>query len=300
MSTVFLTKIMALLLSVVAFFFNTFAGFGDTLHPVTLPEEAIPVSYGSGVCEQVNIFIPENPAKSMDVLLIIHGGAWLFGDENSYNANCIEAAKQGLVAATMDYDKIQNGANAFDMVNETEDAIRAIKATLEEKGITPDKLILTGHSAGAHIALLYAYTRYETSPIPIGFVMANSAPTEFPVSKDENATDLERMGYLTISGLTGKAILNDATVEKEKELIDSISPAALVTPDVPPTVVVQGDEDEMVPFRCSVDLYNALQAAGVDSLHIVYKGAPHMLGSRFTEETAAREKAFFDYMNKYC
>ena len=65
----------------------------------------------------------------------------------------------------MNYSKIFNGASAADMVREVGLAITALKNEVESRGLKPGKLIMAGHSAGAHIMLLYAYTQYRTCPL---------------------------------------------------------------------------------------------------------------------------------------
>lgn len=74
----------------------------------------------------------------------------------------------------------------------------------------------------------------------------------------------------------------------------------LVAPGVPPTIPVHGSADEMVPFENSVDMYAALQNAGVPCELNVYEGAHHNLGAKFTEAEAARAEAFYRFAEAYC
>lgn len=289
-----LTKMFSIGMAIVAFFCNFVGSFQK---PVA-PDGAITVKYGKGACEYYDMYIPEDAEGEVDVLLAIHGGAWIFGKQNEFDRNCEEASKLGYVAVTMDYDKFQNGKNAHQMVNEIDAAIASIKTELEKRGLKADKLALTGHSAGSHLATLYAYSRYKTSPIEIGFLLANCTPCEFLGDAKAETTTMGEYAHILLTALTGKSI-TDKNIKKMKKEIDSVTPLHFVSKDVPPTIVVHGNADKMVPYKNSVDLFNALQENGVDSEFITYEGASHFLGAEFEEENSERAAAFFRFAEKY-
>ena len=293
----FMTRLFAFLLTVVSFFTNISTARQEK--NVSIPENAVRIDYGSDVCEHLNLFIPETPAYDDTVLLMIHGGAWVFGTEAMFNSNCEDAYGAGFICATMDYKKIQNGANAYDMCDEVDMAVSAIKTELENRGFSPKHLILTGHSAGSHILLMYAYTRYETCPIDIAFVLSNSGPADFIKDAEAKTTTMGQQAHWALTGLSGEYIFSSLP-EDQYESIYGVSPLYLVKPGVPPTILVHGSEDEMVPFENSTDTYNALVEAGVDAELVVYEGASHILGARFTEGEAARADAFYRFVEKYC
>ena len=146
---------------------------------------------------------------------------------------------------------------------------------------------------------MYAYTYYETCPIDIAFVLSNSGPADFLVDAETKTTSMGQQAHLALTGLTGEYIFTSLP-ESQYETIYKVSPLNLGTSDVPSTILVHGSADEMVPFRNSVDMYNALTAAGVDTAFIVYEGAPHGLGKRFVEAETARAEAFYAFVEKYC
>lgn len=59
------------------------------------------------------------------------------------------------------------------------EAITAIKAELKNRGYNVTKLTLSGGSAGAHLASLYAYSRADESPLPIVLLINHVGPTDF-------------------------------------------------------------------------------------------------------------------------
>ncbi|MBQ7540731.1 MAG: alpha/beta hydrolase [Clostridia bacterium] len=273
------------------------------------PEDAFSVVYADTVWGDLKLFLPEriDPQKPTDVLLTIHGGAWVSGSAKIFYEDCRAAAKAGYIAASMNYSKIFNGASASDMVNEIGLAISAMKADLEARGIQPGKLIMAGHSAGAHIMLLYAYAEYKHCPMDIAFVVSNCAAADFLIDAEKRESMVGKAAYLLMSGLT-KEIVLPSTLERNAEAIRAITPLRLITPDVPPTIVVQGTEDKLISYQNSVALFKALQENGVDSVHITYEGAGHFLSSKggsdvkdkFAADDARRGAAFYAFAEKYC
>ncbi|MBQ9552828.1 MAG: alpha/beta hydrolase [Clostridia bacterium] len=283
------------LLALVAFFVNLTA----TPTKKETPPDAISVVYDETAFGDVKLFLPENVQSGADVILMIHGGAWLFGNASMFYDNCRDAARVGYIAASLNYNKIQNGSAAADMVAQVGEALSALHDALTAKGITPGKLILAGHSAGAHIMLLYAYSHYNDCPFDIAFVVSNCAAVDFLSDAETRTTTIGKNAYLLLSALT-KEIILPQTLERNKAAIDAVTPLSYVSSEVPPTIVVQGTADEMIPYQNSVELYEALQRCGVDSVHITYEGAGHFLGSEFPEGNAARTAAFEDFAQKYC
>ena len=263
------------------------------------PDDAVSVVYADTACGDVKLFLPDDVQNGADIVFMIHGGAWLFGNAGMFYDDCRAAVQAGYIAASMNYDKIQNGASALDMASQVGQALSALRNTLAEKGIVPGKLILAGHSAGAHIMLLYAYTQYAECPFDIAFVVSNCAAVDFLSDAKTRTTTLGKNAYLLLSGLT-KEIVLPWTLKRNADAVAAITPLTHVTPDVPPTIVVQGTADEMIPYQNSLELYNALQQNGVDSVHIAYEGAGHFLGKQFTDGNAARTAAFEAFAQKYC
>ncbi len=284
------------LMAVISFFVNTTAipSYKD------VPDDAISIVYADTAWGDIKLFLPEtiDMQKPNDVLLTIHGGAWVSGSAKIFYDDCREAAKAGFIAASMNYSKIFNGASAADMVQEVGAAISALKSDLDKRDIPLGKLILAGHSAGAHIMLLYAYTKYEECPMDIAFVVSNCAPSDFVATTKMRPSAVGFIAYPLLSALT-KELVTPSTLTRNAKAVRAVTPIALITPFVPPTIVVQGTMDMLIPYQCSVDLYNALQANSVDSVHITYRGAGHFLGDRFTEGNAARSEAFARFLEKY-
>ena len=289
-------RIFTALLAAICFFVNLSEARGQN----TTPPDAESIVYADTVWGDMKLFLPDSldAQTPTDILFTIHGGAWVSGTAKIFYEDCRAAAKAGYIAVAMNYDKIFNGATGTDMVDAVGKAIAALKAELDSRAIRYGKLILAGHSAGAHIMLLYAYTRYATCPMDIAFVVSNCAPSDFLFTAEKPDSGVGMAAYLILSGLT-KEVITPWTVSRNADAIRAMAPIKQITPDVPPTIIVQGTEDKLIPYRCSVALYEALQANGVDSVHITYEGAGHFLGDQYADANAARSEAFYRFTVKY-
>ena len=293
----FFRRVFAAVLALVSFFVNL------TVTPAknVTPDDAIRIVYADTVWGDMKLFLPQQrdiTQQTTDVLFAIHGGAWVSGTAKIFFEDCRAAAKAGYIAVSMNYDKIVNGAKAADMVAAVDRALTVLKADLETRGAKIGKLILAGHSAGAHIMLLYAYTHYATCPIDIAFLVSNCAPSDFLAEAKGGKSMVGLAAYPLLSGLTGEVVV-PSTVSRSADAIRAVTAIAQITPDVPPTIIVQGTNDKLISYQSSVDLFAALQENGVDSVHITYEGAGHFLGDAFPEANEARSKAFYDFAAKY-
>lgn len=301
--TVILKSVLSIVLSIVAFF-GTFYDASQIIKEEPAPESAVHMQYSWGIREHMNLYMPEDLQKGQDVivLLTLHPGTWFQHDEKWYDDACIEAAKEGYVAATIDWCQLQEGANLYHMLDDIDKAAAKIKEYLVDEGYNPKSMIIASHSSGAQLALSYAYSRYETAPIDIGFVVSNAAMTTFIDETDTNVKN-NVISYALISVLLGEPV-TPLNMNEVKAKVDSVTPVALVNPDVPPTILVHGDADTTTPYSNSENLYNLLQQAGVDSVLITYEGADHMLDcynhEDFAQFTQQRTQAFNEFVDKYC
>jgi dipeptidyl aminopeptidase/acylaminoacyl peptidase len=62
---------------------------------------------------------------------------------------------------------------------------------------------------------------------------------------------------------------------KLRDITRAISPITYITPDDPPTLIIHGDKDTLVPLQQSESFIEKLKAAGVEGKLIVKKGAGH-------------------------
>ena len=146
-----------------------------------------------------DLYIPYSSTKKKDkynqIILFIHGGAWIEGQKEDIEFLCSRYAKMGYITATMGYTLLlekYKEYNIFRILDEITSCIKSIKEELNKQGFNEAKLEIAigGISAGAHLALLYSYSMVNSSSIPIKFVIDYVGPVSlepelwYKVAKD--------------------------------------------------------------------------------------------------------------------
>ncbi len=137
----------------------------------------------------------ENQGKDVPVIVFLHGGSWTSGTKEEMNQHCAMYAKKGYVTATVNYRLFaqpdpEDSGHFLDMINDIYKAVASIKAQLEKLGYTATTMAISGQSAGGHLAMLYAATYGEDSPIPVKLVLNEWGPTDFSPEAWANANIL--------------------------------------------------------------------------------------------------------------
>lgn len=160
-------------------------------------------------------------------------------------------------------------ASPGDMVSDVFQAILWTRKHAESLGIDPSKIVLLGQSAGAHLSLLAAYTARESTFFPsdqvfedhtVAGVIAIYPPVDIHKT-------FEHWGNWNHAGL-----VFGHTDEVQKRL----SPINYLGNHCPPTLVLHGDHDSVVPVETSVDLVMRLQAHQVPAGYVRFPYAEHI------------------------
>jgi arylformamidase len=109
-------------------------------------------------------------------IVMVHGGLWIFGDKSNDNMGINKAnywCRRGVTVITLNYQFVAPHLEYADIVA----AIVYIKANATTYGIDPDKMIMMGHSAGGHLATMYALLHPTEI---VGSVILDSACMDVP------------------------------------------------------------------------------------------------------------------------
>ena len=294
-------KIVAFFMAIVNFFLGLFGlGGGTGAQPQYNCQQFYNAAYGTHERQVVDFFIPEGASGDLGMVLFIHGGAWMAGDKESYDAGSAYCATDlGIAGATLNYRYISETTDINDILDDIDEALGLIKAKGKEVGVNINRVLLTGDSAGGHLSLLYAYSRKATAPITPVAVVSNSGPTDL---YDDNFYHNNALGNeATLADLMSKACGQKFTYENKasaREALAKVSPVTYVSADAVPTVINHGDSDTIVPFSNAVALDAALTQYGVEHVLNVYKGADHDLKG----DEAAKDRAnelLFGYVGRF-
>lgn len=118
--------------------------------------------YGPGQEETLDLFLPAGPGP---LHMFIHGGFWqlLSKDESSFPAPMFQA--QGSYFATLNYT-LAPRQTLTRIVEETRRSISWLYQNAEQWGFDRNRIYLSGHSAGAHLAMMMLTTDWETFGLP--------------------------------------------------------------------------------------------------------------------------------------
>ena len=105
--------------------------------------------------QQLNIFFPDKKQALKEVIVFIHGGNWNSGNKSQYTFLGSRFARKGVVAVIIDYP-LSPDATYSDMGNAAAEAVLWVKQNISRFGGNPDKISVSGHSAGGHLAALIA------------------------------------------------------------------------------------------------------------------------------------------------
>lgn len=127
------------------------------------------VTYGQGGETELKLDIARPAGEGpFPAIVFIHGGGWFQGNRDGYRGQIMAAAQRGYVAATITYRLMK-----FDMdkketttaepifpaqIHDAKAAIRWLRANAEKYHVDPDRIGVTGGSAGGHLSLLVGLT----------------------------------------------------------------------------------------------------------------------------------------------
>lgn len=128
-------------------------------------------AYGADPKQRLDLVRPAGVAKA-PVLLFVHGGGWSIGDKaHAAGDKARWANSKGWAFASANYRLVPQATveqQAADVAN----AIAWLRANAAAQSLDPDRIVLMGHSAGAHlVALVGADPRYlKAAGVPMGAV----------------------------------------------------------------------------------------------------------------------------------
>jgi acetyl esterase/lipase len=179
-----------------------------------------------------------------------------------------------------------------EIVSDLRRAVRFIRHNSAEFGIDANRLGAWGGSAGGHLSLMLGTTA------EIGNA---EAVDEFEKSTGRLAAVAAYFPVSNLEKLITEARKNDPNsltqfpaADIESGLLRDLSPINFVSPDDPPTLIVHGDKDLLVPLSEGESMHQALMKAEVESKLVIIPDAGHGFAGEDADQAAAEVLNWFE------
>lgn len=218
------------------------------------------VSYGSDSEQVFDLYLPANRNENTKTLILVHGGGWIEGDKQdmSYLIPIIKQNLPGYAIANINYRLASANNYAFPMqINDITTVINKLKTT---NYTISNNFGFIGTSAGGHLSMLYSYAHDTTNDIKM--VCSIVGPTNFT---DSNYTN-NPLWLATYFSLTGVNYVGN------ESYYESLSPYHTATTTSPPTLLLYGNSDPLIPTTQGQNMHDQLNALGVYNEFNLYNG----------------------------
>jgi len=264
---------------------------------------------------------PTGIAPSGLGFIYLHGGGYSAFDKGGpTEAWFRHLAVQGHVVMDVAYRMIPE-ATVPEMEGDVKRAIAWLKRSASRYSVDPDRIVISGGSAGSHLALLAAYAPYHPLFTPqdvqgidlsvrgvVGYYLAGDYRPESRSIPNRTAWEsavekqlthfFERMiGYKLAVDEVGDWDANlfvGGPAEAWPELYRQVSPITHVRPESPPTLLIVGEHDLYGQSSPVATLHAALRTAGVPSVELRLPRTDHAFDLVLPEVSPAAQTAMYD------
>jgi acetyl esterase/lipase len=250
------------------------------------------VIYGhkDGMALTLDVYKPKQAANGAGVLLMVSGGwysPWTPPDPSN-------PFIQPLLKAGFTVFAVRHGSSPRyvvpEIVEDVRRSVRFIRRNADRFGVDPDRLGVTGGSAGGHLSLMLG-TAADNGDLKakdpvlrdsdrVAAVVAYFPPTDLRAWVEETSSYRKNFPALRIT----------------KEQAAAASPLLHVSSDDPPTLLISGDKDELVPIDHSQNILKAFEEHGVEAELVTIEGAGHGFPG---EQGERASQALVEWFNKH-
>lgn len=235
----------------------------------------------------LDVMQPRDPAlKNRPGVIVIHGGGWVNGTKESMVERfCVPFLEHGFVVANVEY-RLAGVAIAPAAVNDVLNAAKWFHDHASQYKVDPKKIVVTGGSAGGHLALMVGMTPENADLGPVTKIAA--------IVNFYGITDVA--DQLSGPNMRKYAVTWVPESPNRLDLAKLVSPMTYVRKGLPPILTLHGDADQTVPYEHGVKLTEALKQAGNKAELITVPGGKH----GFTDpQRAELWPQIFKFLKKY-
>ena len=254
------------------------------------------VAYGLDPRQNLEIEYHPNNTTPTPMVLFIHGGSWISGDKSVMRRYQQQVVDAGYGYVSMNYRFIMTGATYLDMLDDIQLVIQFLKDFASDLNVDTTRMAMVGESAGAHLAMLYAYR--NVSPIPIEFAMALVPPVDFTdpgyLSFGDPTVQLFLANGLMATSLIGP---EDLVANGYPDAWMDASPIHHLSTAIP-TLIGYAGLDELIPLSNMEGFLMAATAINAPIEAIFFPNSGHSL-SNDPDKLSELLATFFMYLNNF-
>jgi len=238
--------------------------------------------------QTLNVFAPKKSSQLKEVLIFVYGGSWNSGKKELYSFFGSRWARKDVVTVVVDYPKSPK-AGYDEMAIDVAKAVKWVKENIKNYGGNPDKIFISGHSAGGHLAALVAIKKEYFSRVGI----AN--PLKGIILID--AAGLDMYGYLKSENFEpGNSYLN--TFSNDPKIWKEASPMYFLHSNMPPLLIYRGSKTYPSIETSNEKFVTALKAFVPQPNYTILNGKKHVpMITQFFNTGNDRYKEMKAFMN---
>jgi acetyl esterase/lipase len=231
---------------------------------------------------KLDVYYPPGAKAPVPVVMTIHGGGWIEGTKEASILGALPYLQMGFAVVNVEY-RLAKVSPAPAAVEDCLCALHWIGRNAQKYHFDLSKVIVTGDSAGGHLAL-------TTTMIPFSAGFENECAADdddgnhkgpWTDSRPKVAAVINWYGITDVADiLQGPRIRSYAvtwlgSVPNREDLASRLSPLTYVRAGLPPVLTIHGDADRIVPYSHAIRLHDALNKAGVQNQLLTIPGGDH-------------------------
>lgn len=237
-------------------------------------QKDIPYAAPGGAPLLLDARVPDGPGP-FPAVVIVHGGGWIGGDKadpKEVQPILDPLTAGGIAWFSVNY-RLAGQARYPACVEDVEAAVQFVKTHARDYRVDPDKVALSGDSAGGHIVDMVAVRATPDKPErQLAAVVCFYGPND--LVEDSFRRNVVSPGLQAVFGIRAGP-LDTAAVKR----LQAASPIASVSPSLPPFLLLHGTADQSVDYPVSVIWKEALDALGVPCELITIPQGVHVMGN---------------------
>ncbi|MEZ5107144.1 MAG: alpha/beta hydrolase [Draconibacterium sp.] len=211
---------------------------------------------------QIDVYKKKELKEKAPLLVFIHGGGWRSGKRQDYLVYLLDYAEKGYVTATISY-RLKKDSIYPAAIEDVMDGIDFLFQHGETYGYDTSRVALIGGSAGAHLSMLAGYGWEKPQKHKVKAVVDIYGPVD-----------------MTTPYAQTQFMVNDFIghpYSEKPELYWEASPAKYLNKNLPPTLILQGTSDNLLPPSQSDTLHARLDRLGVPNIYHRLPLWPHAM-----------------------